>query len=67
MAKNPDGEKETLTCADCKFYKPIDETIGMCFDREIPSNNPANECPIQSFKAKDRKLLHSKSNSSPET
>lgn len=49
-----------LTCEDCKFYKPIDETIGKCFEHEVPSNKPVDECPTKSFQPKDKKMLTGK-------
>lgn len=41
------------TCKDCKFYKPIDDSIGDCFGHEVPGNTNASNCPTNSFQPRD--------------
>ncbi len=40
------------TCKDCKFYKPVDDTMGNCFGHEVPGNLDTDKCPAKSFQPK---------------
>lgn len=41
------------TCKDCKYYKAIDETKGICFGHEVPADREADECPAKAFAPKE--------------
>jgi hypothetical protein len=36
-------------CSECKYYKPIDEVKGKCFEHEVLANMPTELCPVQGF------------------
>lgn len=39
----------SFICKDCKYYKPIDETKGNCFEHKVLANMPTELCPVQGF------------------
>ena len=40
-------------CRDCKFYKPIDDTVGDCFGAEVSGDMDVGNCPEDAHQPKD--------------
>jgi hypothetical protein len=41
--------REDFICKDCKYYKPVDEVKGNCFEQEVLAKMPTQLCPVQGF------------------
>ena len=40
-------------CRGCKFYTPIDDTVGDCFGVEVSGDMDASNCPADAYQPKD--------------
>jgi len=40
-------------CRDCKFYNPIDDTVGDCFGVEVSGDTDVGNCPADAYQPKD--------------
>ena len=53
FAKKEEIDKEKAQCKDCKFYNPIDDVRGKCFEHEVPATQASEDCPKKQFQPRN--------------